>query len=74
MATKSGEIKAGRTLRDPLTKAVEDVVKVIEIVVAVLYLGLIVHCVVDKSVGISHRAGADEGHKRAGGSGMQNKA
>lgn len=68
MATNCGETKAGRTLRDSLTKAVEDVVKVIEIVVAVLYLGLIVHRVVDKSVGISHRAGADEGHKRIGGS------
>lgn len=68
MATKSGETKAGRTLRDSLTKAVEDVVKVIEIVVAILYLGLIVHRVVDESVGISHCAGADEGHKRIGGS------
>lgn len=68
MATESGETKAGRTLRDSLTKAVEDVVKVIEIVVAVLYLGFIVHRVVDKSVGISHRAGADKRDKRAGGS------
>lgn len=54
--------------QDGLTEAVEDVVKVIEIVVALLYLGLVVHCVVDESVGVSHRAGAKKRDKRAGGS------
>lgn len=64
----AGESVRPCTLQDPLTEAVEDVVKVIEIVVAFLHLGLIAHRVVDESVGVSHRAGANKGDKRAGGS------
>lgn len=55
-------------LQASLTEAVEDIVKVVEIVVTFLHLGLIAHCVVDKSVGVSHGAGANKRDMRAGGS------
>lgn len=57
------QTEAVSTVQDSLTEAVEDVVKVVKIVVALLHLGLIAHCVIDESVGVGHRAGADEGDK-----------
>lgn len=45
-------------LRAPRTEAVEDVVKVVEIIVTLLHHRLVAHGVVEPAVGIGHRAGA----------------
>lgn len=56
-----------------LTEAVQDVVKVIEIVVAFVHNSLIAHGVIEPAVGVSHGArtgqgdrGGREGHKTIG--------
>lgn len=46
-----------------LTKAVQDVVKIIEIVVAFLHVGPIAHGVVEPAVGICHCAHTGRGDK-----------
>lgn len=46
-----------------LTEAVEDVVKVVEIIVTFFYHGLVAHGVVEPAVGICHGAGTGQGGK-----------
>lgn len=55
-----------------LTKAIQDVVKIVEIVVALLHDGPVAHSVVQPAVGVCHCACTGQGDRRVGGRSQDN--